>query len=387
MDRKLPVGVRVTESTSRKSIRISFTYKGVNCRETLKIDPTAQNIKYAERLRSQVLLDIERGTFDYAKTFPKSKRLHLFGQTPKSSLTVGKALEDYLTQKDKTDRASSAAGYRKAAAHFKSLSILPVQELTAKHIRDWVRAQTTSPKTIRNRLSVLRGAVNQAIADGLVDKDPFLLVKVNDLIGKQEKTYDIDPLSMDEIRTIVQTAIPPLAYNIQLACFTGLRTGELLGLRWQDVDLDSGWIRVSSSVVNGEFEQDLKTSTSHRKVKMLPLAKDALLKIQEVNRVKERQPEFVCLTQFGKRYSSDKSWNSSWCHVFEKLPGIRYRNPYQTRHTFASLLLMQGEPPTWVAEQLGHKNLQMVIMRYGRWVKSETNEYEPSAKLYYQSEF
>lgn len=384
----MPLGVRVIESTSRKSLRISFTYKGVECREVLKIDPSAQNIKYAERLRSQILLEIEKGVFDYAQTFPKSKRLHLFGKTVRKNLTVGKALADYLETKAKTDRASSVAGYVKAASYFSKLSVLPIQELTSRHIRDWVREQTTAPKTIRNRLSVLRGAVNQAIADGLITTDPFVLVKVDALVGKNKpKSFEVSPFSMAEIKSIVDKAEPPLAYNIQLAFFTGLRTGELLGLRWQDVDLEGGWISVSGSVVQGGFEDDLKTATSNRRIKMLPLAKDALLKIREFNRILEREPEFVCMTQFGKRYSSDKSWNSSWRHVFDKLPDVAYRNPYQTRHTFASLLLMQGEPVTWVADQLGHKNLQMVIMRYGRWVKSETSQYEPSAKLYKQGEF
>lgn len=388
MDRKLPVGVRVLKSTARESIRISFTYKGVECRETLRIDPTPQNIKYAERLRSQVLLEIEKGTFDYAQTFPKSKRLHLFGKTVRKNLTVGKALSDYLELKARTDRASSVAGYVKAAAHFSKLSVLPIQELTSKHIRDWVRGQTTAPKTIRNRLSVLRGAVNQAMADGLLTADPFALVKVDDLVAKSKsKSFEVNPFSLAEIKSIVQKAEPPLSYNIQLAFFTGLRTGELLGLRWSDVDLEGGWITVSGSVVHGEFEDDLKTATSNRRIKLLPLAKDALLKIAQRNRILELDCEFICLTQFGKRYSSDKSWNSSWRHVFDKLPDVTYRNPYQTRHTFASLLLMQGEPVTWVADQLGHKNLQMVIMRYGRWVKSETSQYEPSARLYQQGEF
>jgi integrase len=332
------------------------------------------------------MLEIEKGVFDYAKTFPKSKKLHLFGQVQQSNLTVALALQNFLDQKARVDRASSVAGYKKAAAHFDSLGILPIRELNSKHIRDWIKSQTTAPKTVRNRLSVLRGAVNSAMADGLLTHDPFALVKVDDLVPKtKSKSYDINPFSLSEIKQIVQTAEPPLAYNIQLAFFSGLRTGELLGLKWQDVDLVGGWLHISGSVVEGSFEENVKTQTSNRQVKLLPLAKEALEKIQVMNQLKEREPEFVCLTQFGKRYSSDKSWNSSWRHVFDKLT-VPYRNPYQTRHTFASLLLMQGEPVTWVADQLGHKNLSMVIMRYGRWVKAETNQYEPTAKLYQQGE-
>lgn len=52
--------------------------------------------------------------------------------------------------------------------------------------------------------------------------------------------------------------------------------------------------------------------------------------------------------------------------------GVRYRRPYQTRHTYASMMLTAGEPLGWVANQLGHRDLSMLARVYGRWIKSAT---------------
>ncbi|EKD73099.1 MAG: hypothetical protein ACD_45C00462G0002 [uncultured bacterium] len=55
-----------------------------------------------------------------------------------------------------------------------------------------------------------------------------------------------------------------------------------------------------------------------------------------------------------------------------KKAGVRYRNPYQTRHTYASMLLSAGENPLWVAKQMGHQNTEMIIKHYGRWIPDKS---------------
>lgn len=56
-----------------------------------------------------------------------------------------------------------------------------------------------------------------------------------------------------------------------------------------------------------------------------------------------------------------------------KTGGVKYRCPYQTRHTFASMLLSEGKIPIWVANQLGHVNLLMLQKTYGRWINPTLN--------------
>ena len=77
---KTPPGVELRHWKSGKvTLRISFYYRNVQCRETIKLEATASNIKYAHRLRCEIINAIERGTFSYADYFPNSKFAKRFG--------------------------------------------------------------------------------------------------------------------------------------------------------------------------------------------------------------------------------------------------------------------------------------------------------------------
>ena len=72
-DRKLPRGVTIRRGKNSESLQIAFTYRSIQCRESLHMPATAGNIRYADRLRNEVLAEIERDTFNYQKKFPESK--------------------------------------------------------------------------------------------------------------------------------------------------------------------------------------------------------------------------------------------------------------------------------------------------------------------------
>ena len=83
--------------------------------------------------------------------------------------------------------------------------------------------------------------------------------------------------------------------------------------------------------------------------------------------------------------SAIKPWETSqqirrtaWIPTLKKA-GVRYRNPYQTRHTYASMMLSKGENIMWVSKQLGHVDVEMVMRSYGRWIPDNamTSGYQP----------
>jgi integrase len=69
----------------------------------------------------------------------------------------------------------------------------------------------------------------------------------------------------------------------------------------------------------------------------------------------------------GKAWPDEKRQHQFWSRSLRRL-GLRYREPYQTRHTFATLALMAGVNPSWVARQMGHVNPQMLFKVYARWI-------------------
>ena len=209
----------------------------------------------------------------------------------------------------------------------------------------------------------IRGMLKDAFADGLIERDPMARIK-NLSIQKEEP----DPFKPEEIRAIL-AEMPDQSHNLFLFAFwTGLRTGELIALEWQDIDWKRGVVMVRRNSVRGVVKEP-KTSAGIREVVLLPMALDAL----------EGQKGFTFLE--GKRLFHNprtlKAWDTdaqirrtAWQHAIRK-SGVRYRNPYQTRHTYASMMLTAGESPLWVAQQMGHKDWGLIRQRYGRWIPEE----------------
>ena len=102
---KLPQGVQLTGG-NRGNLQIYFMYRGIQCRENLKLKPTKGNIKYATILRDGILSEIARGIFDYPKQFPNSKRVIMFGGAKQTKITVEEALQNYLAHKKRTTAPS-----------------------------------------------------------------------------------------------------------------------------------------------------------------------------------------------------------------------------------------------------------------------------------------
>lgn len=74
-----------------------------------------------------------------------------------------------------------------------------------------------------------------------------------------------------------------------------------------------------------------------------------------------------------ERWAGDQPIRKTMWHPAVKKAGVRYRRPYQTCHTYASMMLSAGEHPMWVAKQMGHTDWTMIARVYGRWMPSESD--------------
>lgn len=374
-----PRGVSVRHWETGSAIRIIFSYRGVQCRETLKLEPTKANLKYAERLRGEIINAIALGTFNYADYFPDSSRAKLFGHGVVKA-SVGELLRDYMAIAEKTLETSTYNGYRKVCeAHlYPEFGSIPLRELSPLIIRNWVTHLNVTIKTVRNILVPLRNMLDQALNDGLIERNPLDRLVLSKLLNKKTSNSDweVDPFDTDEIKAILATATGQARNLFQFAFFAGLRTSELIALEWDDIDWLKGLVRVSRAIVLKQ-EKGTKTKSGVRDVLLLPAALEAL----------KNQKSFTYLED--KRVFNNPRTNTPWetdgqirktcwAHIL-KQAGVRYRNPYQTRHTYASMMLSAGENPLWVATQMGHKDTEMIIKHYGRWIpdKSTVAGYQP----------
>lgn len=365
-------GVRAVSETT---IQIDFTYKTVRCRERIKLQPTPANLKRAELHRSAILDAIERGTFDYATTFPDSPNRLLFAEYKGEGYKLEDWLETWLERQKKHLKSSTYDDYRKIVEN----TLVPefgrtnLSDFKRSMMREWCDRQTCGNKRLANVQSVLRTALQDAMMDELIETNPLYAWKY---VRKEapEPEDDIDPFDTEDQTAILNACRDPQHRNlIQFAFWTGLRTSELVALAWGDIDWRRGIVRISRAKTQAaDVPETPKTKRGTRDVKLLPPALEAL-NAQKAHSYLANGVVFLNPLH-GKAWEGDQAIrNSAWTPAI-RLSGVRYRNPYQTRHTWASMMLSADESPIWVAQQMGHSDTTMIFRNYGRWIKPKNDD-------------
>lgn len=359
------IGVR---AVSDSSIEITFMYRGVRCRERVALKPTATNLKKAQQHKAAVEHAIAQGTFDYSVTFPGSPRAAKFAPET-SQETVGGFLTRWLAAKQKHISSSTFDGYRKIV----ELRLVPalghhlVVDFKRKLVRDWLDGLQVGNKTLSNIQSCLRSALNDAVDEELLDTNPL----AGWTYARKEappKDDDVDPFTPEEQQAILAALSGQARNMMQFALWTGLRTSELVALDWGDVDWVRGEVMISRAMTQaagGEAEVT-KTAAGRRSVKLLRPALEALT-AQRVHTFLADKEVFQNPRTL-ERWTGDQPIRKTMWHPAMKKAGVRYRRPYQTRHTYASMMLSAGEHPMWVAKQMGHSDWTMIARVYGRWM-------------------
>lgn len=368
--RKKTVGVTAVTLATKQAYKVAFSYQGRQCREYIDLPHSKANETYCVRLRSEILSRIARNDFDYAEFFPESKRASWFGPTSNKGL-IRDALLSYLDRVEKTLEPSTFIVYRNDVHN----RLIPwagdvrMSDFSRLHLREFVSQQTVSLKRLRNLLLPLRNVLADAVADGTLEVNPFDGLDLSRLVAPAQRTsdYEPDPYTMAEIDLLLRSLEGIERWTFQLWLFTGMRTGEISGLRWRNADVVRGVIKVRDVTTAYQDKPRTKTPSGMRDIPLLPAALQALKELQKLRKV---GVDRVTYNPRGRR--ADPVWNPNnlarvWLRAHERT-GVQPRNPYMCRHTFASQLLSQGENIAHIARLLGHKDVDMVIRVYAKWV-------------------
>jgi integrase len=349
-------------------------YRGVRCRERITLKPTATNLKKAEQHKAAIEHAISIGTFDYSVTFPGSARAARFA--PEASReTMNGFLTRWLEAKKKHVASSTFDGYRKLV----TLRLIPalgdtmLVDLKRKAVRDWLDTLDVGNKTLSNIQSCLRSALNDATEEELIEQNP-LAGWTYTRKAAPPKEDDVDPFSPEEQQAVLGALTGQARNMMQFALWTGLRTSELVALDWGDIDWLREEVMVSRAMTQagkGKAEAT-KTAAGKRSVKLLRPAMEAL-KAQKAHTFLADAEVFQNPRTLVRWAGDGPIRKTMWVPAMKKA-GVRYRRPYQTRHTYASMMLSAGEHPMWVAKQMGHSNWTMIARVYGRWMPSADAE-------------
>jgi len=295
--------------------------------------------------------------------------------------TIGGQLDTWLAaqriESSRRDGYSSAIKFWKHSIcdrHGTRLGMVPLRSANAKPLPDRrCGAPGFVRETINSYVSVVREALDLAVQDRILTKNPAHAIPR----GKYQREPP-DPFSRGEMETILESIaqqFPGQVRNlIEFWFWSGLRTSEVFGLQWPNVDLASGSVLIAEALVRGERKDRTKPAVARQVI----LNSRALGAIQA-----QRQHTQMAGTavfndpRYSAQWEDERAFRRSFWTPTLKLLGIRYRRPYNMRHTYATVMLMAWMTPAFCAKQLGH-SVEMFLKTYSTWLDGDQNDLEMS---------
>ncbi|WQV40589.1 site-specific integrase [Helicobacter pylori] len=218
--------------------------------------------------------------------------------------------------------------------------------------------------TIHNLNANLKSFLEFCEQEGFIEKSPYFAITLKN--AKEAKA--IEPFSLEEVKTILENA-PSLRLKafLTVAFFTGLRTGEQLALMWEDINFNEKTITINKSLNELGQITTPKNKPSVREVDLLEPVGKILKELQESEPANKK---FVFIISMPKRSTM---FQRAFRALLRAL-NLKDRKLYTTRHTFASLMLSQGEEAMWVSKTLGHKDLNTTYKTYSHYIPKQDRE-------------
>lgn len=363
-------------------LQMDFRYNGERYREQTKLPDTPANRKRVKQILDRIEAEITLGTFKYWEYFPKSKKGEMLkantdlaiqhhAKASQTTPTFAEFAELWFSEKTIEWRSSYTKTVRAVMTaylldHFGNEEISSITKADILNFRSTLakdpkrKNSPLKPASVNKIMTPLRMILNEA-ADRYEFTSPWKGIK-----SLKVNKSDIEPFSLEEVNLIISNVRQDFRPYFVTRFFTGMRTGEIDGLKWQYVDFEKRLILVRETWVNNEFTYT-KTDGSQRDIQMSQPVFDALQAQYKITGSKE----LVFYSADGLPLRHDTVTKRVW-HPLLRLLGLKSRRPYQTRHTAATLWLASGENPEWIARQMGHTTTEMLFRVYSRYVPNLT---------------
>src|SRR5215208_6007859 len=263
-----------------------------------------------------------------------------------------------------------------------ALGSLKLKNVTPAHVRGLYREKLEvglSPRTVQYIHVTLHKALKQAVADGLIPRNATEAVK-----PPQVTKEEIRPLTAEQVKVLFEAVRGDRLESLYiLAVHTGLRQGELLGLKWDDVDLEAGMLQVRRTLTTakgGPVLRAPKTKSSRRTVKLSQTALKALRshlerQLPEIDQAGDLWSEngLIFASASGEPLKRHYITTQRFKPLLKRvgLPQVRF---HDLRHTCATLLLTKNVNPKVVSELLGHASIAITLNTYSHVLPNMQSE-------------
>ncbi|WP_121022091.1 tyrosine-type recombinase/integrase [Helicobacter vulpis] len=229
----------------------------------------------------------------------------------------------------------------------------------------YTHLSTASSAQVHNLGFLLKALLDFAMEMDYIQANPYFRPKIRQSKPPRQKA----PLSQKEVYKVLSVCEDPqLKAYLEVAFSTGARTGEILALKWADIDLKANTMSIARSIDQRGHITPPKTRSSVRTIPLDPMAKQAFLSLRNAPKVKGGY--VFARNKNGRRPEFGRKW-----HKLLKKAQLAPRKLYSTRHTFASLALSRGANLLATSALLGHKNAFITLSAYATYVPQENTPF------------
>lgn len=277
-------------------------------------------------------------------------------------------LKEKQTLKPKTQQNNQGIA-RDIMSFLELKGIRALKDFQRQHSTEFViylQAKSNANITIKRKARFFKNIFTYAIELDLIDKNPFFMPKLTQSEAELENE-ECKPFDLNQMQALIKESKGELKSYLTIAFFTGLRTGELLGLKKDDLNLDEKKAHIRRTLLgDNKTTNSPKTRSSYRTIDLLPIVAKELESI--ISKDKENTTSYL--------FKSTREKLRSEFYALQDRLGIEPRRRlYDTRHSFASVMLSKGEEPMWISRvMLGHSTLTQTFQTYAKYLPKSVKE-------------
>lgn len=343
-------------------------------RKTSKTFPTGTPLKIVKEFLAEKELEAARGTE--------------LANNPK--ITVAELGEIYFSTYTQFLSPSTLKGYKAVYYNKKEHGILnyfgacQVRNIKTRNIQDYINllSEKVSPKSVRNYVLMLNVLFELSVNERLIQRE------ANPMLGKlvlpKNQRKPIEAYNLEEFYLLLELAEqddnPNIELIINLALLSGVRRGEMCGLKWNNVDFEEGFINIVENRIRVSGKTTVKapkTNSGVRKIYIPQRLVNILKKYHTqylLNKMKFGKEfidsDYVLCKENGEPYQPQGITNCYVRFLERHSDKIRYLKFHGLRHTYASILIEQGENPKTVQHNLGHSDVAFTLQIYSHTYES-----------------
>lgn len=285
-----------------------------------------------------------------------------------SSELINDLILEFINSKTNIKKDSTLRNYRTTFKNhlqpfFENKTVQQIKPIDIKRYQDHIQAKGINGKAVIAQSRYLLSEVFQdKILSGEISVNPVKMVNTP-VFKKSTKKQSIKVFTLDEIDTILENTSGSLKNLLGILFFTGMRIGELLALRWSDVDFQTDTITINKTVSAGTIGTP-KTMSSDRDIEMIDQAREFFKKQMLLTGMKNT---YVFLNSKQSHYTQGSQLLLKFKALLKEL-NLQDRTLHSARHTFASMMLNNGIDPMWVSATLGHENVKITLEIYAHFL-------------------